>query len=128
MDFFQHRVGQLIRLLARHALGLDGTERDVIAHVQVRPEIEQLEHHGDLAALRSHLPVTHQAQTLTVLDLPDQLVPQPDLATSRFFQVIDATQAGGLSRSAWANQRQGLTGLQLQADALEHFQIAIVLV
>ena len=55
VNFGKHGLRKFARLVAAHALHLAGADGYIVAHIQMRPEVEALKYHAHLRALRGEL-------------------------------------------------------------------------
>ena len=91
----------------------------------MRPQVEVLEHHADLAAQLAQSPRRHRLSRAVLAGLvADELAFDPDLAFVVSFEEVDAAQQRALARAARSDQTNNLGARELEIDAVEHFQRA----
>ena len=104
----------LVRLFIGHDLELDRCQLDILAHGQVREQVELLKHHAHTAA--------HQID-IRVLS-GDVLSLEDDFAAGRLLEQVQAAQKGGLARAGRADDYDLLALLDMLVDTLEHLMVA----
>ena len=108
------------RLLLAHALDLDRRLHDVLQRRHVREEVEALEHHADVAALRRHLLVGEVVQVPALLAVAHEVAVDPDAAAVDRLELVDAAQERRLARARRPEQADDLAAVHVEVDALEH--------
>ena len=104
----------LVRLFIGHDLELDRCQLDILAHGQVREQVELLEHHAHTAAHQIDVRVLGG----NVLSLED------NLAAGRLLEQVQAAQKGRLARAGRADDYDLLALLDMLVDTLEHLMVA----
>ncbi len=96
---------------------------------QMRKEIEALEHEAEFPALQSEPCLAHRlpARGLADIAAADRLAGKRDLAAGRRFEMVETAQDGGLAGSRRTDEHQGLSGHQVEGNALEDLALSIAL-
>ena len=130
----QPDLGQIL-VGAGFGLGAGDTQHvhrclhDVFQHGQVVPQVEVLEHHGQLAAHGLQLLVVHGLEHAVFGQRELQFLSgHADGARVGALQHVDAAQEGALARSAGADDADAVTRMCGQRDALEHFVLPVAFV
>jgi hypothetical protein len=101
-------------LLARLLQHVQQRQRHVVARVQVRVQVEGLEHHADAPAHGVQVGVRRQ----------DVAPFEDDLPARWFFQPVAAAQQRGLAGSRRADDEHQLAGGHGQVHAVQHLGVA----
>src|SRR5699024_6390121 len=119
---------QLDRLGARLApaspLDPDRRLHDVLQRGHVREEVEALEDHADLPALRRDLLVLEAVQPALplrlLLPVAHEVTVDEDPARLDVLELVEAPEEGRLARAGRPEQADDLSGRDVEVDALEH--------
>jgi len=84
-----------------------------------------LEDHGNLGAKPFDLPPVRGLKLpLAIAARTHRLAAERDLAMSRTFEKVQASQESALSRATGAEDRNNIVATRLERNALEHLQLA----
>ena len=125
-DLVQRRAGQRLGLGAGQAADPFQPLGHVLQRGHVRPQVELLEHHADVAPHLAQAAPRHQPPAGRVI--ADQLAVDADLAGVIAFQEVDAAQQRRLARPGRADQAGHLSGRDVQADIPQRLEGAVELV
>ena len=116
-------------LVLAQAQHMHGHFDDVLHHRHMRPKVEVLEHHGQLAAQALELLGVHRVQRAVAVGAQLQaFASYDDLPLLRLLQKVDAAQKGALARARAADDADHVASAGVERDALEHLVAAIALV
>ena len=93
-----------------------GRQHDVLAHGEVREQVEALKNHAHVLAQRAHGGSVFVQQGFAV---------DRELTALELFQPVDAAQERALARTAFADDGDDFAGCHFQVNALEHLVTAI---
>ena len=117
-----YALQQLHRLLVRLGLGnaahLARAEGHVVDRLEVREEVEALEHHADVGAQAGELPAL----------LGQPLPVDGDLPGGDRLEPVQAAAQGRLPGAGGADQRHDLAAVDVEIDALQRLEVAEELV
>src|SRR3954454_3965509 len=94
-------------------------EHHVAGGCQVRKQVEALENHPGHRPLARQFAVVQAAALPAFTAIADRFPVQDNAAILEILQEIDAAQESGLARSARSDDRDDLTGIHGQVDALQ---------
>ncbi len=106
--------GLLLGICLRGLLERHRRERAVVEHIEVREQVEALEHHADLLAQAVHVHMLCR----------QVLAAEPHMALIRRLEQVDAAQERRLAGARSADDRDDLAGHDIEVDALEHLMLA----
>ncbi len=87
-----------------------------------------LEDHPDLGPLAGHVTLVELVELAAGLAVADELTVDRQPTGVDLLEVVDATQKGRLARAARPQHHEHLSRLNLEIDALEHFEAPEALV
>ena len=118
-DALQQRPRLLLRRLPGGFAYAHRGNGDVVLHLQVRKQVELLEHHAHALAQDAELLLARGGHVVALED---------DAAGGRLFQQVHRAQQRALARAGRADEHQHVALAHAHADALEHVQLAEALV
>ncbi len=115
-DALQHLSRQLCRFGLGHLLHDLRGEHHVLAHAQMREQVELLKHHADLLTQGAQIGAC--GVQIFAIDLDHTIVDR--------LQAVERAQQGAFARAAATNDCHDLALFDRQIDAFEYVMIAIV--
>ncbi|MCY1429602.1 hypothetical protein D9M71_455240 [compost metagenome] len=111
-----------------HAQHLHRRLNDVLQGRHVRKQVEALEHHADLAANATDMPVVGRHQhAVAIGHVRQQIILDADQSVINALKRHQHPQQRGFSRAAGADDRDFFAWSDIQVQVVEHGEIAVAL-
>jgi hypothetical protein len=98
-DALEQLMRPLVGVSGRHAVHPSKRTGDIFSRVQMREQVELLEHHADARA-RAFIGEFTRAQASPIVAKTEAFSGNPDLAAVPLFKVIDTPEQGAFARAA----------------------------
>ena len=119
---------QLHRLFTRLGLGCLANQylrlHDILQRIEMRKQVEMLEHHADLAAHLVQMRLTGIDQFPILLLMPEIVPVNHHMTTTEGFECHEDSQDGRFTRAAGSDQSQLFTRRDLQIEIVQNLQAA----
>ena len=98
---------------------------NVLQHRQMGIEVELLEHHADLLALKGDFTRREAMQNALFQLVANLLISHHDRAAVHIFQMVDAAQEGRFARTGRPEDHHHLAGKDVEIDPFQYLVMAV---